>query len=51
MKLSGTSMSAGVVSGIVAVLKQANGSLTPNLAKAVLQYTAIPMEDDDGATV
>jgi serine protease AprX len=49
MKLSGTSMSAGVVTGVVAVLKQANHKLTPNLAKAALQYTAIPMHDDGGA--
>ena len=51
MQLSGTSMSAGVVTGVVAILKQANHRLTPNLAKAVLQYTAIPMRDDEGDVV
>ena len=43
-------MSAAVVSGVVAVLKQQRPNLlTPNLAKAVLQFTAIPMKDDGGA--
>ncbi len=49
LQLSGTSMSAAVVSGVVAGLKQADRRLTPNLAKAVLQFTAIPMRDDAGA--
>ncbi len=49
MQLSGTSMSAAVVSGVVALLKQQSAvSLTPNLAKAVLQFTAISMKDDEG---
>ncbi len=38
--LSGTSMAAPVVSGIVALMLEKNPSLTPNLVKAVLQYTA-----------
>jgi serine protease AprX len=38
--LSGTSMSAPVVSGTVALMLEANPNLTPNLVKAVLQYTA-----------
>lgn len=38
--LSGTSMSAPVVSGIVALMLQANPSLTPNAVKAILQFTA-----------
>ena len=40
MAMSGTSMSAAVVSGIVALMVQANPALTPNLIKAILQYTA-----------
>ncbi len=40
LSLTGTSMSAPVVTGTVALMFQANPSLTPNLAKAILQYTA-----------
>jgi serine protease AprX len=40
LALSGTSMSAPVVSGSVALMLQANPKLTPNLIKAILQYTA-----------
>jgi hypothetical protein len=38
--LSGTSMAAPVVAGTVAMMFQANPNLTPNLVKAILQYTA-----------
>jgi serine protease AprX len=40
LSLSGTSMAAPVVSGTVALMMQANPSLTPNMVKAIIQYTA-----------
>lgn len=40
LSLTGTSMAAPLVSGTVALMLQANPSLTPNLVKAILQFTA-----------
>jgi serine protease AprX len=40
LSLTGTSMAAPVVAGTVALMIQANPSLTPNLVKAILHYTA-----------
>jgi serine protease AprX len=40
LALSGTSMASPVVSGTIALMLEANADLTPNLVKAILQYTA-----------
>ncbi len=50
LSLSGTSMAAPVVAGSVALMLQANPSLTPNLVKALLQYTAQPYPGYDALT-
>jgi serine protease AprX len=42
LSLTGTSMSAPVVAGTVALMVQANPGLSPNLVKAILEYTAQP---------
>ncbi len=53
-KMSGTSMAAPVVAGVVADMLQAaqiNGvTLTPNTVKAILQYTAIRVGNEDTLT-
>jgi serine protease AprX len=52
-KLSGTSMAAGVVSGVVSLMIDANrrnypgGHLTPQAIKAMLEYSALPIAGYD----
>ena len=43
MYMSGTSVAAPVVAGAVAVMLEANPSLTPNLVKTILMYSAQPL--------
>jgi subtilisin family serine protease len=50
LSLSGTSMASPVVSGTIALMLQANPTLTPNLVKAILQYTAEERATYDGLT-
>jgi subtilisin family serine protease len=47
MFMSGTSMSTGVVSGAVALMLSANPSLTPNMVKAILMYSAQRVDGAD----
>jgi len=48
--LSGTSQATPVVSGAVALMLQANPSLTPNAVKAILEYTARVGTTEDWVT-
>lgn len=50
LSLTGTSMSSPVVAGSVALMLQANPALTPNLVKAILEYTAQPYPGYDTLT-
>ncbi len=45
MYLSGTSMSAPVVAGAVAMMLEVNPNLTPSLVKAILMYSAQPLNN------
>src|SRR4030095_10559924 len=56
LRLSGTSMATAVVSGTAALVIRAHrlqfpsaAPLTPNAVKAILQYTALTVRDDQGA--
>ena len=40
LSLTGTSMASPIVTGTIALMLQANPSLTPNMVKAILEYTA-----------
>ena len=50
LSLTGTSMAAPVVAGSVALMLQANPTLTPNLVKAIIQYTAQVYPDYNALT-
>ena len=48
-KLSGTSMSSPATTGVVALMLEANPSLTPEDVKTILEWTA--REDDDTGSI
>jgi serine protease AprX len=58
MRLSGTSMATGVVTGVAALMVEANAAasggsrpkLTPNALKAALQYTAFAVGTNEGVS-
>jgi serine protease AprX len=58
LELSGSSMAAAVVSGVVALILESHNHdgmnhqkpLTPNLVKGILEYSAIPIEGADYLT-
>jgi serine protease AprX len=50
LSLTGTSMASPVVSGTIALMLQANPALTPNMVKAILEYTAEARPEYDALT-
>jgi serine protease AprX len=50
LSLTGTSMASPVVAGTVALMLQANPTLTPNAVKAILEYTAESRDGYDNLT-
>ena len=48
LRLSGTSMAAAVASGVAALVRAQNPALSPNSIKAILEFTAIPVETSPG---
>jgi serine protease AprX len=50
LSLTGTSMASPVVAGTVALMLQANPSLTPNMVKAIIQYTSQQYDGYDALT-
>src|SRR5262249_34177341 len=55
LRLSGTSMSAAVTSGVVALMIEASRStsgaaLAPDAVKAILEYTSLPLNGPDPLT-
>jgi serine protease AprX len=50
LSLTGTSMAAPVVSATIALMLEANSTLTPNQVKAILQYTAYAHPGYDALT-
>jgi hypothetical protein len=50
LDLSGTTMAAPITAGVVALVLDANGGLTPNAVKAILEYTAIRLPNTDYLT-
>ena len=50
LELAGTSMAAPITAGVAALVLDANGALTPNAVKAIVEYTAIRLPGADYLT-